>query len=124
MKLRTTKREVRENAYRILSVGYCEIQFLMRSKEPFSYCAGVYGWCCDNYEITTNKYRLVISTGYSPINDKNICKETLKNKYNIIKKYEDKARKINSTSKGWDDVKKKLDKLVNKFVDEICEEEI
>lgn len=121
MKLRATKREIREGSYRILSVGYCDIQYLMRTKEPFSYCAGVYGWCCDNYEITTSKYRLTISTGYSPIGSQNISKNVLKNKYDIIKKYEDKARKINCNGKTWDEIKRKLDKLVEKFVNEICE---
>ena len=123
MKLKASKKEIKENSYRILSVGYCDIQYLMRSKEPFSYCCGYLGWYCDNYEITTDKHRLVISTGYSPISDQNISKNILKNKYNIIKKYEDKARKINlNTTGGWDVIKKKLDKLVNKFVDEICED--
>lgn len=123
MKLRASKKTIKENSYRILSVGYCDVQYLLKGEEPFSYCCGVYGWCCDNYELNNGKHRLLISTGYSPIESQNIDKNTLKNKYEIIKKYEDKARKINCTISGWDNVKKRLDKLVDKFIEEICNNE-
>lgn len=123
MKLKASKREIKENSYRILSVGYCDAQYLLRACEPFSYCCGVYGWSCDNYEINNGKHRLIISTGYAPIESQNISKDILKRKYDIVKKYEDKARKINCEVSGWDNIKKRLDRLVNKFVEEVCSDE-
>ena len=72
IKLETTKKNIRENAYRILSIGYCELHYLLRYEQPFSYCHGYYGWCCDNYDITTNLHNIIISTGYSPIGCQNV----------------------------------------------------
>lgn len=123
MKLKASKKTIKENSFRILSVGYCDAQYLLRAEEPFSYCCGSYGWSCDNYELNNGKHRLLISTGYSPIESQNIDKNILKNKYEIVKKYEDKARKINCTVSGWDNIKKKLDRLVNQFIEEICDNE-
>jgi len=118
-KIKSTKREVREASYRVLSVGYCEAQYLLRAEEPVAYCGGYYGWSCDNYDLTKYGYDLTLSTGYSPISDKNISKNVINEKYNIIKKYENKARKINNSSSDWQTIKKKLAKNLEKFVDEI-----
>ena len=123
MKLKASKREIKENSYRILSVGYCELQYMLKWCEPFSYCCGVYGWSCDNYDINNGQHQLIISTGYSPIDSQNINKNILKNKYNIIKKYEEKARKINHNNYSWDTIKKKLQKLTYNFIEEVCKNE-
>lgn len=123
MKLKASKKEIREGSYRVLAVGYCEADYLLKAAEPFSYCCGFYGWSCDNYEITTESHRLVISTGYSPINDQFISKKVLANKYDIIKKYNDKARKIVNTCGSWTETKRKLNKLLARFVDEVSQEE-
>ena len=124
MKFKTTKKEVKEYYYSILSVGYCEVQYLLKNKEPESYNAGLYGWYCDNYKLEGTKRILLLSTGYNPINDQNINKNILKNKYNIIKKYEQKAEKIQHNHKyTWQQIDKKLNNLIIKFVDEILESE-
>ena len=96
MKVKVSKRQVREDNYYILSIGYCEAQFLLRGENPQTYCCGVYGWSCDNYEITNEKHHLLISTGYAPVNTKNFKIDNMK-KYKITRKYDDKARTINST---------------------------
>ena len=120
-KIRSNKREVKEASYRILAIGYCDAQYLLKCEEPVCYCSGVYGWCCDNYDMEEFGYNLTISTGYSPISDQNICKEVLQNKYDIIKKYEEKARKIQNESRGnWEEIKKKLKKNLQKFVEEVA----
>ena len=120
-KIRSTKKDVKEASYRVLAVGYCEAQYLLKSEEPVCYCSGVYGWYCDNYDMKDFGYNLTISTGYSPITDQNISKEVLKNKYNIIKKYEEKARKIQNESRGnWEETKKKLKKNLLKFLEEVA----
>lgn len=123
MKFKASKKEVKDYYYSILEVPYCELQFLLRNKEAESYNAGYYGWNCDNYKLEGTKRILLVSTGYNPIADKNISKEILKNKYKIIKKYESKAEKLNHNHKyTWQQIAKKLDNLIIKFVDEILEE--
>ena len=63
MKCRVTAREVRNNYRNIVSIGYCQAQYLLRYETPFAYSAGVYGWNCDYYDIDG----MCISTGYRPI---------------------------------------------------------
>ena len=66
VKLRATKREMREGYDKVLRIGYCNAQNLLWGEEPFAYSAGRYGWCCDYYDI----HGVLISTGYSPIESK------------------------------------------------------
>lgn len=116
MKLKATKREIKENSYYILSVGYCSLDYLLKPVEPFAYSCGYYGWSCDYYEINTGKHRITISTGYSPLDNKNIKLDN--DFYKIIRKYNEKARKINSEPISWEKVQKKLVKLLYKFIDD------
>lgn len=85
-KIKASKREMGNN-YRILSIGYCNAQYLLSYETPVAYSVGVYGWSCDYYDIDG----IIISTGYSPISSKN-----MKEDYKLIKEYEDKARALNS----------------------------
>lgn len=122
-KIKASKRDVKEASYRILSIGYCEAQYMLRGENPVCYCSGVYGWSCDNYDLSKYGYNLTISTGYSPIESQNICKKTLEKKYDIIKKYEEKARQINCTCGSWQEIQKKLSKNLIKFIKEILKNE-
>lgn len=64
MKIRTTYKAIRKEYGRnILSVSYCDLQYLLHYENPFAYSAGVYGWSCDYYDIGG----VCISTGYKPI---------------------------------------------------------
>lgn len=85
-KIKTTKKEMRQN-YKILSVGYCDMQYILAYESPIAYSAGVYGWACDYYYVND----VVISTGYSPISSKN-----MKEDYSLIEEYEQKARQLNT----------------------------
>jgi hypothetical protein len=82
MKLKTTKTQIKNNFNTIVSIGYCDIQYLTYYKNPFAYSSGVNGWACDYYEIEN----VCLSTGYNPIGQ-NI-------NYNLVRKYELKAQKI------------------------------
>lgn len=82
MKIKVTKNSIKENFSSILSIGYCDVQYLTRYKNPFAYSSGVNGWSCDYYEIDN----ICLSTGYSPIG-KSVD-------YKILRKYELKAQKI------------------------------
>jgi hypothetical protein len=63
MKIQTTKKAILNGFNTVLSIGYCDVQYLLNYKSPFAYSAGVYGWSCDYYQIGN----VCISTGYSPI---------------------------------------------------------
>lgn len=63
MKIKATKKEIKTQAARLYSVGYCGASELLRDVEPFAYSAGVYGWACDYYDLDG----VIISTGYNPI---------------------------------------------------------
>ena len=85
MKIKATKKELKNGFYHIIHIGYCNAEALLHYCSPFSYCAGTYGWACDNYEIEG----VLISTGYNPLNDKNA-----KSDYNKTMEYNKKARSI------------------------------
>lgn len=105
MKLKTTKNQVKNSFVNILSIGYCDIQYLTYFKTPFAYSCGVYGWSCDYYNIDG----VCLSTGYSPIG-KNID-------YKLLRKYEDKAQKIvNDYNLDYKIRSKKVNKLLTEFV--------
>ena len=123
-KIKSTKREVKEASYRVLSIGYCEAQYLLRGENPVCYCSGVYGWYCDNYDMQKYGYNLTISTGYSPISDQNISKKAIKIKYDLIKKYEAKAEKIAHSTKTWEQQQKELQKNLVRFLQCIVSEEV
>ena len=85
MKFKVTKKEMKQNYYRIIGIGYCEAQHLLYYAEPIAYSAGVNGWACDYYDIDG----VLISTGYSYLDNKNTYAD-----YEIIKEYNKKARDI------------------------------
>ena len=65
IKMLATKKEIRADYSRVISISYCGAQGLLNFYSPFAYSAGVYGWACDYYEING----VVISTGYQPIGE-------------------------------------------------------
>ena len=85
MKLRATKKEIREGYYKIISAGYCDVESLLVAENAFAYSAGSLGWCCDYYDIDG----VCISTGYSPLSDKH-----MKDDYKVVRKYNEKAKKL------------------------------
>jgi len=82
MKLKATKTAIKQGFNIILSIGYCDIQYLTKYKNPFAYSCGSDGWHCDYYEIDD----VCLSSGYSPIGKKV--------DYELMRKYELKAQKI------------------------------
>lgn len=109
MKLKTTKKDVMSSYNNIISIGYCDAQFLLRGVEPIAYTHGVYGWNADIYNVDG----VAIVTGYRPFG-------TIHASYNgIVKKYDEKARKLLRDYNA--DYKKqlaKVNKLLHKFIEE------
>lgn len=102
MKLKATKKQMKDNFYRIISIGYCDAQYLLKYEKPFAYSAGIYGWACDYYDIDG----VLISTGYSTIGNKNT-----KDNYKIIEEYEKKASKLDNKEKN----RQLLKELINRL---------
>ena len=91
MKCKTTAKAIRENyGSRILSIGYCQAQALLRYETPFAYSAGVYGWNCDYYDIDG----VCISTGCRPIG-RDVD-------YNVLESYESTANTVIRMFDSWE----------------------
>ena len=74
MKAQISKKEVRNTNSRIISIGYCDMQFLLRHHDCNMYSAGIYVWSCDYYIINSDNTGMftpytVISTGYQPLSN-------------------------------------------------------
>lgn len=99
MKVKVTKKAVKQNYSRIICIGYCDLQHLLKHLDPLWYSSGVYGWSC-NYYLIDN---IVISTGYNPIGNIHPSIE-------LIRHYDDLAKNIFDTEK--------LNNLLNEFIRE------
>lgn len=107
MKVKAKESDLKNSYNKIISIGYCEAQFLLRYVDPYYYTCGVYGWKSDNYVLNG----VLISTGYAPVNG-------LRN-YDLVKKYEAKAEKVQFNEKlNWEEKKKKTNKLLEKLVND------
>lgn len=110
-KIKTTKKAIL-NAYAkrsILSVGYCNLQYLLQYEQPIYYTTGTYGWACDCYLIDG----VLISTGYSPVDG------GLKCDYEVSEKYETQAKKIRYDISDYEERKKNTKELLKKFIEEV-----
>jgi hypothetical protein len=81
MKTKTTIKAIRNNSGKILSIGYCGAQFLLRGHEPVAYTSGIYGWNFDVYRVDG----VTICTGYRGMPGR---------RANNVDEYESKARAI------------------------------
>lgn len=108
-KIKITKKAIKESFDKIIKVGYCELQTLLQTAQPFAYSSGTYGWGCDYYLFDD----VIISTGYSPIGE-------AVNK-NIIEKYEKLSKKLKNNyyiDYNYSKLDQKLQKLIQKFINE------
>jgi hypothetical protein len=105
-KIKASKRDMAKN-YKIIGIGYCKAQHLLKGIDPIAYSVGVYGWACDYYQFEN----VVISTGYSYINSKNVFID-----YKTIERYENKARALWGENKPYHETKRKVNKLLLKMV--------
>lgn len=111
-KYRTTKKAMKESYNQIACVAYCNLQFLLKFKEPFAYSTRAEGWACDYYEVDG----VLISTGYAPIDSKRT-----KCSYDICKKYDSEAEKVLCDYLLSNDEKKeKVNNLLHEFIVKIC----
>ena len=108
MKLKTTNKQIRENFCKVLSIGYCDVQYLLEFRKPFAYTSGIYGWNADFYEIGN----FCISTGYRPIGEKV--------DYILLQELESQARNIYvDYNLDRETKEKQIDELLNKLINSL-----
>ncbi len=104
MKMKTTKKSMKESYDKILKIGYCDAQYLLQFEEPTAYSTRAEGWACDYYDIDGT----LISTGYSPIGESV--------DYKTVKEYDEKAREIIRNDEVYEDKKIKVNELLKEFI--------
>ena len=106
-KIKATKIDMRENHF-IIGISYCLAENLLQYERPIAYSGGVYGWACDYYLING----AIISTGYSPLTNKNTLAS-----YEMIKDYDKKAEMIIHNGGNYDQRKEAINTLLCEFVE-------
>lgn len=97
MKYRVTRKEIKENYYRVLQTGYCGMQYLLMGKQAIGYNAGLYGWNFDLYDVNgiaiTTGYRNMVGTYINPMEEEKQA-ENIWNDRSLS--YADKLEKIDN----------------------------
>ena len=110
MKYRTTQKQIKNN-YFAVSVGYCDLQDLLRFEEPEAYTCGAYGWNADIYAFGG----VAIVTGYRPFGNFSFS-------HDRIRFFEDEAKKINHNREiSYEDQKSRVSGLLADLIGEIRE---
>jgi isopentenyl phosphate kinase len=103
MKFHSSKRQIMNNYY-VLNCGN-EISILKQYQEAIAYTTRVEGWAADIYYTHDN---IVVCTGYSAFGHYKV-------KFDLIKKYEDKARQVYYSDLDFNIKSSKIKKLLNQF---------
>ena len=116
MKLQTTKTNIKNNFCTVLTVGYCELQYLLNYCNAFAYSAGLYGWVCDYYKPSTKYSGVCIATGYNTdrLGGKRVS-------YELVKEYEQKAREL-VLDYSQNDKREALSILIDEFIEKALAE--
>lgn len=109
MKKQMTKPYIYTLYDNVFVVPYAEIQTLSQQFETIGYNAGIYGW---NFDVVRVDWDTVILTGYRPPNGRKIPRD-------IYTKYEKAARAEREKWTGCRDYEKRVEKIVESFVNEL-----
>lgn len=108
MDLKLKKKDVLNENKKVISIGYCSLQYLLRYQDRIGYTTGVYGWNADVYEFDN----VVIVTGYRPFG------EGIDSK--LVQDYEKKARKIVfDYDLDYDKQRQRINRLLNNFLKKV-----
>jgi hypothetical protein len=111
MKIKTTKKEMNRNYRQIISIGYCNAQWLLKYKEPIAYSTRLEGWACDYYDIDG----VLISTGYAPLTARNTHSN-----YDIVRCYNEQAQEIAcNCSLSYEERQAQVNALLKEYVKEV-----
>lgn len=107
MKMKMSRNQIADlPVAKIVTAGYCDLQYLLSGVDPIGYNAGIYGWNYDVYIIGN----VCILTGYRWLNKYPRAEK--------IEEYEQKASKIASSRMPALDIVSELNKLREAFVAE------
>lgn len=109
MKIKTTKKAMKNGYYHIIGTGYCNLHCLLQYEREMAYSTRAEGWACDYYEVGN----VLISTGYAPLKSENA-----KCDYDMIRKYDDEAQKIVYSDLAYEEKVKTVKELLKQFVNE------
>lgn len=110
MKYKTTAKAVRDGYSKIISIGYCEAQYLLRGLDEVAYTCGIYGWNFDVYEFRG----IAICTGYRGM------PQGVKYDYERLRFFDRKAEEICKDSKiPYERQVRMLDELRRDFSGEV-----
>ena len=113
MKRKTTQKAIRNNYKNIIVVPYCDLQYLLKFREPDYYHTGVYGWNCNIYYINIDT---CIVTGYRPFGN-------IKTRYETNKKYNEQAKKLLNSCEyfiNYEETEEQLNNLIKEYIMEAC----
>lgn len=88
MKCKVSKPAVKKNYCHIISIGYCDAQYILKAADPFGYSSNMYGWACDYYDLTYGYGSYCICTGYNTIGKRLDGIDKLCERYNNLYKKE------------------------------------
>ena len=105
MKEKTTRKKVMENHKVIVSVGYCDLYFLLKHEYEQFYTTRVEGWGADIYSFGA----VAIVTGYAPFGNVFPSRD-------VVTSYEKRAIAIDSSNLSYENKKIETKKLLNEFL--------
>lgn len=106
--INATRKDIYSGAARVVRVGYCGAQNLLRGVEPFAYNRGLYGWNWSAYNVGGG---VVICTGYRNLTG-DLMRET-------VKKYEEQAKAACDAARDWREREEKLNGIRAAFMREV-----
>ena len=106
--MRATRKDIYSGAARVVRVGYCGAQNLLRGVDAFASNAGMYGWNWSAYNVGGG---VVICTGYRNLTG-DVMRET-------VKKYDEQAREACAGLTDWRECEKRLNGIRAAFVREV-----
>ena len=106
MKIKTTRKAIVNSSENLVSVGYCDLQTLLRNHSPIAYTSGVYGWNFDVFKV----YGMTICTGYRGMPGR---------RANNIGEYEAKARAVyDDKNISYKEMGDKIEALLKEFCEQ------
>lgn len=106
MVYKSTKKAVMNGYVKVISIGYCDAQYLLKYQDRIAYTAGRDGWNADVYHFG----HIAIVTGYRPFGN-------IHPAYGLTTEYDKKASKIVCDySLDYETQKKRVNDLLNEFI--------
>ena len=108
--IKVRKKDILDNYNIVLKVLYCETEDLLRGEDCKFCTTGKDGWNADVYILDKD---IVLVTGYRPFGTRNYD--------DILKKYNNIAKNINSKDYDWKEQKAQLELNLHRMIEEIKE---